>query len=360
VAAVAATELARTGRRLTTVSYVFDELPTCDERRYMDPMVRRFGLDARRFTGDDAWPLSNLARWPVNPSSPMEGLYRELRTRSYAAAREAGACVLLTGEHGDAMYPGGEQWLADLLREGRYGASLMELGAHILLHGVRRWPAWYGLRAPLGALARSRGWRREAPLPGTVVPPWLTPYAAGLVTASAPGTTRLARARRAAQHAWALDAATSRGNAAEQVHAAKAGVEVRWPFRDRRLVEFVLGIPAHQLYRPGESKRIMRRAMRGHLPDEIRLRRRPTSLRELFDRGIAEALPALERTLALPDATWPRYVDARWIAKVVPGRLRKGVDGAEAVVPWQCAVMGLWERGRVDEGGLFRKEMDCV
>lgn len=342
VAAVAARELARHGHRLTTVSYVFDELPSCDERRYMDPMVRRFALDARRFAGDDAWPFSNLAAWPFDPSSPMEGLYRELRNRSYAAAREAGATVLLTGEHGDALYAGGEQWLADLLRESRYGTALAELAAHALLHGVLRRPARYGLRAGLGALARAKGWRPPPPLPGTSLPSWLTPFATERLAASAPPTVPAAGARRPWQHSWVLDPATARGNAVEQGHAAKARMEVRWPFRDRRLVELFLGLPAHQLFRPGESKRIMRRTMKGLLPDEIRLRRRPTSLEALFRRGLSSGgLSALETILGSSDALWPRYVDARWMTRAIP-RLRTRATGPEAVLPWQCAVVELW------------------
>jgi hypothetical protein len=86
VAAIAARELARSGQRLTTISYVFDELTSCDERNYMDQIVEMHGLDAIRFPGDGAWPLSNLATWPVNPNTPMEGLYRGLRDRAYAAA----------------------------------------------------------------------------------------------------------------------------------------------------------------------------------------------------------------------------------------------------------------------------------
>lgn len=343
VAAVAARELARQGRRLTTVSYVFDELPSCDERRYMDPMVRRFGLDARRFAGDDAWPFSNLASWTFDPSSPMEGLYRKLRSRSYAAAREAGATVLLTGEHGDALYCGGEQWLADLLREGRYGQALAELAAHALLHGVLRRPARYGLRSALGALARAKGWwGPPPPLPGASPPSWLTPSAASRVAASAPFASPAVGTRRPWQHSWVLDPATARGIAVEQVHAARAGMEIRFPFRDRRVVELFLGLPAHQLSRPGESKRIMRRAMQGLLPDEIRRRRRPTSLEALFDRGLSEGgLSALESILGSANALWPRFVDARWMTRAIP-RLRAGATGPEAVLPWQCAVFELW------------------
>jgi asparagine synthase (glutamine-hydrolysing) len=45
--------------------------------------------------------------------------------------------------------------------------------------------------------------------------------------------------------------------------------EVRFPYLDQNLIEFVLSIPASQLLRPGERRSLMRRALPGIVPDEI-------------------------------------------------------------------------------------------
>lgn len=47
------------------------------------------------------------------------------------------------------------------------------------------------------------------------------------------------------------------------------GIEARVPFLDHRLIEFSLGIPTHLKIRGVETKRLMRRALRGVLPDEV-------------------------------------------------------------------------------------------
>jgi asparagine synthase (glutamine-hydrolysing) len=49
-------------------------------------------------------------------------------------------------------------------------------------------------------------------------------------------------------------------------------VEARVPFLDHRLVEFVLGLPSSYKVRHGMTKYVMRRAMRGLLPEKIRNR----------------------------------------------------------------------------------------
>ena len=45
--------------------------------------------------------------------------------------------------------------------------------------------------------------------------------------------------------------------------------EVRLPFLDHRLVEFVMGLPAQDLIGGAVTKNILRRAMRGLVPDTI-------------------------------------------------------------------------------------------
>ncbi len=53
-----------------------------------------------------------------------------------------------------------------------------------------------------------------------------------------------------------------------------AGLEVRVPFTDHRLVEYVWNIPWAMKYVDQREKGILRRALRGRLPDEVLLRRK--------------------------------------------------------------------------------------
>ncbi len=54
--------------------------------------------------------------------------------------------------------------------------------------------------------------------------------------------------------------------------SARAGIEVRHPFCDRRVVELCLALPSNQHLRNGWSRYILRQAMQGILPDSIRWR----------------------------------------------------------------------------------------
>jgi asparagine synthase (glutamine-hydrolysing) len=52
-------------------------------------------------------------------------------------------------------------------------------------------------------------------------------------------------------------------------NAMAVSVEVRLPFLDHRLVEFCMRLPTSHLFRDATSKRVLRRAMRGVVPDPI-------------------------------------------------------------------------------------------
>ena len=58
-------------------------------------------------------------------------------------------------------------------------------------------------------------------------------------------------------------------------HTAPSTVmdEMRFPYLDQHLIEFVLSIPASQLLRPGQRRSLMRRSLTGIVPSEVLLRR---------------------------------------------------------------------------------------
>lgn len=71
--------------------------------------------------------------------------------------------------------------------------------------------------------------------------------------------------------------------------------ERRYPYLDRALIEFVLAIPRDQLVRPGERRSLMRRALRGIVPEDVLNRRRKAYVIRAPLRTIAKHSAALER-----------------------------------------------------------------
>ncbi|MBM4241894.1 MAG: hypothetical protein FJ150_09590 [Euryarchaeota archaeon] len=66
---------------------------------------------------------------------------------------------------------------------------------------------------------------------------------------------------------------------------ASAGVELRLPYLDRRMIEFLISIPNHLRSWKGVDRVLLRESMKGILPELVRTRKDKPSATELYERG---------------------------------------------------------------------------
>ena len=340
IAALAAT---RTRGRTRTISWVFDELQEIDERRYMDPVVNAFGLEAKRFPADDLWPLNSGSPGGWDANGPLRNPYQELLGRSYREARSAGSRVVVPGWLGDELYNGAQMWLADFMSEGRLIDAGRELGLHLRRHGLRGGFASAPLLHLLSrGLSAAPGWRVLRNRRRQRGFSWLTDHARALIATDGNADRRpssaletRARAVLEGRHVFFLGP--------ELDHAHRCGVELRFPYWDRDLVEFMLRIPAHQLYRGARYKHVQRNAMRGLLPEIVRLRPKGSFLAPLFERGMVHHRRWLTKTIVEPpEAAWRRFVHPESVAGALQPDSKP--PGIERVIFWQCVAFEHWGR----------------
>lgn len=324
LAALASESADRVGAgRPRSISWVFDARTECDERAFIRPVVERCGLEGHEFPGDRLGPLPDGRDLCLNPGGPEENPYRRLKLRAYSEAVRAGSTALLNGGSADALYTGYQRWFVDLIRAGRPLTAARELVIDLGRSGVGT-----GLRrAGVGRLRRAFERRRPCPR-------WLTPWARDRLARQAPpashGTARL----RAAAGPRA-----ARGISAEVPYAARCGVDLRHPYRDLRLVEFMLSLPAYELYRHGRLKEIARRALAGLLPEAVLTRSTPTLLTPLFDQALRGAnRDGWVRLLHRDGAAWPRFVRPDWIEAA----LARSTGPAGDAALWNCLSFELW------------------
>jgi asparagine synthase (glutamine-hydrolysing) len=340
--------------KLTTVSYVFDELTDCDERGYIEAVKARWGINSIQVLCDDLWPYRNLQDFPHNPNGPDGNCYRMILERTYQHAAQAGLHVLLTGHCGDDLYDGDDEWLADLITEGRLREAGREFRLHLRSAGAQQTMNSAYLRLACLRILQSlpagrrvldpivKRWRIHKHRTATE---WLAPFS----------TARLSQDKYQLDPAFAmkqnlLGALTADGIVSEIHQASRFGLELRYPYRDRRLVEYVLALPAHQLYFHGQYKYILRTAMQGALPEVIRTRRIPTTLLSLFSRGLERDKITLTSHINNFEEAWRKYVRADWLKDHWNIPVTPESDGAHAVVPWLCVSFSLWYKAFASNG----------
>jgi len=212
----------------------------------------------------------------------------EMGNRALArGTRALGSRVALDGVGGDQLFQVSPVYLADLLRGGRLPSLAREWrrtglsgsGFHQFFHWAMLplLPRW--LRRSVAPIRGGRPLRGHLERP---LPSWLRADFAertGLLAreaAAAPPRDGMGPA--AYETSWYLSHPYfPRAFACVADFALEEGVEVRSPLFDRRVVEFAVGRPREERAGGGETKRLLRRAMRRVTPT-ISQRRHPASL----------------------------------------------------------------------------------
>jgi asparagine synthase (glutamine-hydrolysing) len=127
-------------------------------------------------------------------------------------------------------------------------------------------------------------------------------------------------------------------------HAAAFGIEVRHPFLDRRLVEFLFSVPTDRLFRAGFSKPLLRQAMTGVLPEKVRTRRDKTRLGAFLNLSVdSERRSWIERLLAAPLAAELGIFDAGHL-RAAWRRNQEGTPGELDGLLWYSISLEIWLR----------------
>ena len=129
---------------------------------------------------------------------------------------------------------------------------------------------------------------------------------------------------------------------------AGSSVDVRYPFYDKRLVEFCLALPPEQKLSNGWSRRVMRNAMEGILPPSVQWREGKGDLSHGFDYGMATyEKPLLEQLKESKIGGVDRFVSREFLRQAVPkyleGKVGTGNAGPGLAV-WRALSLSLWLR----------------
>jgi asparagine synthase (glutamine-hydrolysing) len=137
-----------------------------------------------------------------------------------------------------------------------------------------------------------------------------------------------------------------------EVHArgcGEFGIEARFPFLDKRLVEFCLAIPGEQKVSEGYTRAVVRRALKDYLPEAVRLRPGKGNLGWSFKGGIRSRSDLIDSTLAASAPFLGRYFDGVRIREMHE-RYRKGTlrDG-ELLYLFLAVVLSVWHLRSVEK-----------
>lgn len=272
--------------KLQTVSYLHDGSRGADERYFIAEVEQSRNVETHLIQDRNIVPLS-AARTTYLPS------FASLFSETYKSLREImesiNASVLLCGLGGDEVGLSETSICPNLSRLFKRGHFLKALRAS------RTWAQahkttmaeilWTSAISPLLPIGLQR-----VPTPGPLFPAsWMGPALATRLKSwqrhvKQGRAGRLADPVRRQQSDLLKAAASVTSQCSYRAHGCG---DVTYPFLDRCLIEFLIGIPADQKLRPTESRSIHRRAMKDILPEKIRLRKTKQGPGEPLLRALA-------------------------------------------------------------------------
>jgi asparagine synthase (glutamine-hydrolysing) len=339
--AVACLAAKHSGDAVLAVSGAFPRGSAADEAHYQHSVVASCGLvhHAVPVLERSAMGIREALEIFGHPF-PVGGHWIAEPCLTTAATLQAD--VVLTGLDGDRVVSHGHGHLAELTAQRKWSMLAMDLMATA---GGRA----AALRQAIGLLAAStlpaevvrgidRARRRRALLrqPGVV---WLRPDVlarSGALDAALEDSDRLWTVRD--HHLRALSR-TDRGADLEVFAGLQRthGVEVRHPFFDRRVVELCLALPAEQKRRRGVGRWVLREALRGLAPDEVRLRLDKTEFDAPFGQW-AEGVMARSANKPLCFSDLGAYLGPKVVEALVQGSRR----GPPVDLRWRAMVVCAW------------------
>ena len=353
-----ARELLPKDRRLKTFSIIYDHNKECDERNYINAVLKKGALESYFIHGDEIGPLNEIRKMLWHEDQPFYAPNLFLNWAIYKESREQKVRILLDGVDGDSSVSHGIAYITELTGKGKFFSALREV---IGLSKRRKRSAWKILKTnsinpfiPENLRQARIRWRTDRG----------NSKKAGLANPIFAEKIDIAGRKKILQRERSKPSMTaSEGHLRsliwggqqyflEITNAASAAfsLESRYPFFDKRLMEFCLSLPGDQKIRSGWTRWILRSALKGILPEMIYFRGDKSDLSSNFLKCILK----LNRDI-LDDLTSNKielicmYVSASYLIEQYASQLRGQSDVKRTIDLFLSSVLALWlESDRAD------------
>lgn len=339
---------------LRTLSLVDDASPGLSERPFIEAAIRVCQPGEAVFHdvgGHDPFAGAEAAlRRHAGPfAAPNLLMMRPL----YEAARPGS--VLLDGHGGDEVVSKGVGRLIDLAEKRRWIRLLVELRGVGDLYGEDPWRMLLALYGGYGRRRRVARLLSRLAAGLSPIPPAAGPWErmgllaedfrrrSGIEAALESRRRPRPENGRAAEHALLLEPQQVFALEVLDREGRDAGVEVRFPFWDRSLIDYALALPTEAKLRGGWTRMILRAALKRDLPAKVLWRRDKHDFSAQLFGGLRRSPNLTPERLEALRPRLSRYLDVDRVLEL-RRRLDEAAppDGANLQALWRIGLLGVW------------------
>ena len=349
---------------LHTFSAVFNQVPECDESSFQRSVLSQNNVVPHQVIADQISPLTDLDKVIWHQDEPCFAGNLYLHWSQYGPAKDLGIRVMLDGFDGDTTVSHGLGYLTELAQSGRWMALAREVKAYSekleqpWLGAYRAWVMKYGINPWISRSTVLRQGKRVAqalnrklanqPVSDGGSTRWRVPFNEELakrlnLPERFQSINKKPRTERENHYQLLTRAILPDSLEVLDRAAAAFQLEVRYPFFDKRLVEFCLALPPQQKMFRGWTRMVMRRAMKDVLPAEIQWRGGKSDLGPGFEYGLrTHEKQRLESVFMHKSGLIEQYLDVSAVRAAYERFVAGVATENESLLMWRAASLALW------------------
>jgi asparagine synthase (glutamine-hydrolysing) len=338
---------------LKTYSILFDGDAEADERPYIDALVAQGGLEPHFIHGNQLAPLDNIEQMLWHLDQPLHNANMFLPWQLYHDAASHGIRVMFDGGGGDKTMGDTLAQVTELFRSGRWLGALSEANGLADYYECSPWDVIYAMGvkplAPSPVRRAHQLVRNRGRIPnGPSINRSLNPAFAGRIEL-AERLTELERGTpefHLTAHDEHYSMLTLKYDSTEREWfdkiTAPFGIDARLPFLDRRLAEFIIGVPWQQKTRRGKMRLLTRRAFANTWPEIIGQRPNKANMGSNFIEKLWECHTELiTDTVLASDNNLDAYVNMPLVKQIINNHdLRYQKEAA--IIIYEVVMLGTW------------------
>lgn len=326
--------------------------PESDERRFIEAVHAEGGTQSHYVSGDRLNPFDNLGDLLGVFGEPFDPPNLFMNMALLRAAQQAGVDRVLDGFLGDNVVGHGTEYLTELADRGHFVSLFREMRSAVQRHGRR---SMYGtllhshVLKPLIWDPIRRGFGSVIGGGSLGVEEGYRLFNSDFFASLDPGIFQALQDRpctRRARTAHRQEVTSSRLTAAlETVFVASTayGIDVRFPFADRDLVEYCLSLPPTTKCRDGWTRWIARQAMQDQLPSRVSSRRSKGNLYPAFRRALLRTgIDGVRETIFGQADCAKEYLNIPAVHALFHRAVGRGTRPEEEVLLWRIVLLIRW------------------
>ena len=334
---------------IDTFSLITKDFPEGDESFYIEKMIDFGGINPHLLLVDQISPLNDIKKilWHLEQPniSPNVPLFWNLHKKM----QNKGVRVLISGYDGDSVLSRGQNYLKELTIKFQLKLLIQEINCSSKVQNVNPLKiAMTKVFFPLIPLKLKKLWQWNKRGQGDFVlnnkelnRKWdlKKKYEDYDITSINLNTAK--------EFHYILITQASHQHAFEVMDKLSSAffIEPRYPYFDKRLVEFCYALPSSQKFKFGWDRYILRRSMAGFMPEEIQWRPRKKFLTSVYEKNLLKfEKKTLEELIYKKNGNINIFADPKTIQTIYEKYKTKNDDyqRSDARDMWKLVTLMLW------------------